>query len=176
MNNTIFGILLIVASLALVAQAAPSTELSCPSTCSGISTPVCAYNGKCHRTFGSSCNLAADNCLNRGVEGQYFENNLKLNQKHLPISEFNFKHNGECEALEDNICSISGIEETQEIPVVDTKCNLICTFIYRPVCAYNGTCYQTFPNSCVLDSSNCVNRSQASKFFYKLSYSMKLTL
>ncbi|KAL5290738.1 hypothetical protein ACFFRR_010231 [Megaselia abdita] len=137
--NSFYGIVLIASALVLVAQSAPFSDSKCPSICTAIWAPVCAHNGKCHKTFGSSCNLASENCLNKDVE------------------EFTFKHKGECNETQDNICS----DESEDVKALDTQCNQMCTFIYKPVCAHNGSCYQTFPSTCVLESSNCVNRSQA---------------
>lgn len=38
------------------------------------------------------------------------------------------------------------------------ECLYACKKIYKPVCAFNGYCYETFSNDCILKTKNCERR------------------
>ncbi|XP_055387382.1 U-Kazal-Dg21.2-like [Condylostylus longicornis] len=47
---------------------------------------------------------------------------------------------------------------------IPPECAFPCANIYNPLCTYNGRCYQTFGNSCVLASANCALPPESPKY------------
>uniref|UniRef100_T1GZE6 Kazal-like domain-containing protein n=1 Tax=Megaselia scalaris TaxID=36166 RepID=T1GZE6_MEGSC len=123
----------------LLAKADPLSE-DCPQICPALWAPVCAFNGKCSKTFSNFCVLIADSCAKTNGE-----------------KKFEFKHDGECDISKENLC-----KEKEE-------CNGICTKDLRPICGYNGKCYKTFSNPCIMNFMNCENRQKNLPEFRKIS-------
>uniref|UniRef100_T1GG21 Kazal-like domain-containing protein n=1 Tax=Megaselia scalaris TaxID=36166 RepID=T1GG21_MEGSC len=133
--NTFYIFAITLAALALTVQSAPSLK-GCPLKCPYIWAPVCASNGKCHKTFSSSCFLEGQSCFNR-------------------LEKFTFKYNGECDFSKDVQCTEGKVKASK---VSREVCDKACTKIYDPVCGFNGKCYKTFSSDCFLGSQNCENR------------------
>ncbi|XP_055840892.1 turripeptide Gsp9.3-like [Episyrphus balteatus] len=41
--------------------------------------------------------------------------------------------------------------------VKESDCPTFCTFDYRPVCGYDGNCYNKYGNECTLKVDRCTN-------------------
>ncbi|XP_037939481.1 vasotab-like [Teleopsis dalmanni] len=58
-------IALIIFALVLVCSIQAQKD-DCPRFCPAIFSPVCAFNGKCYKQFGNSCELGASACNGKG--------------------------------------------------------------------------------------------------------------
>lgn len=70
--NTLFVVLVFGAAFGFLSQAAPSSEASCPKICPDIWAPVCAYNGECHKTYSSVCDMDFEKCTDKKFERKFF--------------------------------------------------------------------------------------------------------